>query len=342
MPPTRRLAASTLLNAALLCLAAGAGAQGVPVEDATKEQWKGAQKTFLAADELFDAKRYDEAITAYRASWQIVASPNTRLQIARAHREMGRLGEAFDELNGAVADAERAAAKDPKYELAAKAARSEREALRARIALISVSVENPPEGTELSVGGRKIALEALHEPVAVVPGEVKVVAKMPGRGVAEKVVSATAGGEGSVSLDLAAPQELPRFAPVVAPPSQDAATTPTDTAQTVGSQSSMRPLAYVAGGLGVAGLATFTVFGLMNNSKFSDLDGACPSGRCDPGRDSDIDAGRRYQTIANVGLVVGIVGLGAGTALFLMDSGGEEASARMSVGPGSVNVSGRF
>lgn len=327
----------------LVCtLAAHAAAQGVPVGEATKEQWKGAQKTFLAADELFDAKRYEEAITAYRASWQIVASPNTRLQIARSHRELGRLGEAYDEFDGALTDAERAAAEDPKYEAAAKAARTERDALRARIAMITLEVLSPPDGTELSVGGRSVALQALDRPIAVVPGAVKLVARIPGRPDVEQTVEVPAGGEAKARLDLSAPEELPRFAPVVTPPSPGEKTGPDTTTGAGSGRSSLRPYAYIAGGVGVVGLATFAAFGVMNNSKFGDLDDSCPDGRCAPGRQDDIDAGRRYQTIANVGLAVGVVGLGVGTTLFLLEPKREGPSAGVRLGPGRIDVSGRF
>ena len=96
------------------------------------------------------------------------------------------------------------------------------------------------------------------------------------------------------------------------------------------------------------GLATFGVFGALNNSKFSDLEDQCSNNQCPADLESDADTGRTYQTIANVGLIVGGVGLAAGAVLFLTsDSGSKENSASsttpvVGVGPGSVMVRGKF
>jgi hypothetical protein len=75
-----------------------AGAAGVPVDQASNDQLRAAQKTFRVADDLYDAKRFEEALTADRASYDIVASPNSRLMIARSLRELGRLEQAYHEL----------------------------------------------------------------------------------------------------------------------------------------------------------------------------------------------------------------------------------------------------
>ena len=64
------------------------------------------------------------------------------------------------------------------------------------------------------------------------------------------------------------------------------------------------------------------------------------------GRNDDIEAGRRYQLIANVGLGVGIVGLGAGATLFVLSANKgparEASQTALRVGPASVSLEGRF
>lgn len=72
-------------------------------------------------------------------------------------------------------------------------------------------------------------------------------------------------------------------------------------------------LAYVLGGVGVAGVAGFAALGLSARAGFNDLDQRCrPS--C-PG--SEVDALKRRALLADVSLGVGVVGLGAATYLFL-------------------------
>ena len=112
-----------------------------------------------------------------------------------------------------------------------------------------------------------------------------------------------------------------------------------------------------AGGVGAAGLITFGIFGGMTLSTYGDLDDTCPDGNCPVGSQEDIDAGQTYQTVANVGLVIGLVGAAASATLFLLpmltgsDEGASEeemAAARrhppltIGVGPGALTIGGHF
>ncbi|HEY6460749.1 MAG TPA: hypothetical protein VIY73_11385, partial [Polyangiaceae bacterium] len=108
--------------------------------------------------------------------------------------------------------------------------------------------------------------------------------------------------------------------------------------------SPLRTWAYVAGGVGVAGLVTFTIAGVMARSTYDDLNGACHGGPCPPDKDGEISSGKTQQTLANVGLVIGIAGIAAGATLFVlsMPRGSASASAALVVGPGNVGVRGTW
>ena len=60
----------------------------------------------------------------------------------------------------------------------------------------------------------------------------------------------------------------------------------------------LRPFAFVAAGVGVAGLATFAVAGIMSNSTYSNLETTC-KGPCPPELAGDVSKGKTQQTIAN-------------------------------------------
>jgi hypothetical protein len=172
------------------------------------------------------------------------------------------------------------------------------------------------------------------------PGQVTVVAMAGGRTVSA-VTQVAAGGEGSVQVVMT-PAPEPAPAPVAAP-----APPPAPPEDDGPDHASLRTAAYVAGGIGAAGFITFGVFGALNQSKFGDLQDSCPGSVCPADLQSDIDAGRTYQTVANVGVVVGIVGVATGATLFVLSSGrGDEAatSPRVEVagGLGSVQVKGAF
>jgi len=335
--PTRWLSAA-ILGACLLAPSVAFGA-GTPVDQATKEQLEAAQKTFGAADVLYDAKRYEEAITAFTASYEIVASPNSRLMIARSLRELGRYAEAWKELEGAIADADAATQVDEKYSTTAKAAREDLEKLKAMVARVHVKLVGG-EAT-VSLNGKPLDAAALAEPLVLAPGKATLTAPRRDGSEARAELDLAAGSEQNVELDLAPPKAAPP-PPPAAPAPAPAPPPPSPS----GDGPPYMTMAYVAGGIGAAGLITFGVFGLMNNSKFSSLEDECPGGHCSSDRQSDIDAGRRYQTIANIGLAVGVIGVGAGTALFLL--GGKQSKERAAlqtdvfVGPGRVMLGGKF
>jgi hypothetical protein len=321
-----------------------AQAAGVAVHEANKDQRQAALKAFQDADKLYDTKRYEEALTAFRASYDIVASPNSRLMIGRALKELGRLDEAYQELLGTIADAEAAAAKDAKYADTAKAARDEMAGIEARVAVLTIRLVGAPEGANVSVGGKPVA--SLDRPVVVQPGAVVIVAAAPGRSEARRELELAAGSKSEVELELAPAAAASELPPPPVGPEPEPATA------TLDSSTPLRTWAYVAGGVGVLGLATFGVFGALNNSKFKDIESGCPDDRCAEDRSDEIDSGRRYQMIANVGLIAGVVGLGAGATLFILSSGGEERQASrrdrpakalwLGVSPGSVELGGRF
>ncbi len=333
-----RRSAGLWIALALTAVTVSAWADGVPVHSASREQLRAAQKTFLAGDELFDAGRYDEAISAYRASHEIVASPNSSLQIARSFREVGRIEKAYRAFEKTVSIGRDAVARDKeKYTPTLKVAEKEFAELKAKVALLSIELEEPPRGTELSVGERRLQPKDLANPLVLEPGAYEVVVNAPGQRTKSQRIELAAGSERSIGFNLR-PEEAPAPARPKTQKTQPAPEPPPE------GGSALRPYAYIAGGVGVVGVAAFAVFGLMHNSKFNDLDDSCPQGRCTPDRQSDIDDGKRYQTFANIGLAVGIVGLAAGTTLFVLSGDGSEsvATAKVRVGPGSVQVAGRF
>ena len=104
-------AAALLLLASLSAMRAAHAAAADPV-NATPVQREQAQARFMRGKLFFDAKKYSEALTEFRASLDIVASPNTRLALARCFREMGKLVEAYVELGRASVEGKELAGHD--------------------------------------------------------------------------------------------------------------------------------------------------------------------------------------------------------------------------------------
>jgi hypothetical protein len=73
---------------------------------------------------------------------------------------------------------------------------------------------------------------------------------------------------------------------------------------------------WIAWGIGAAGLASFSAFGVKARLDYDSYESSCGQ-RCTI---SDRDSIATTVGIADVSLVVGIVGMGVGTVLFLLDS----------------------
>ncbi|HEX3596903.1 MAG TPA: hypothetical protein VHU80_17460 [Polyangiaceae bacterium] len=78
-------------------------------------------------------------------------------------------------------------------------------------------------------------------------------------------------------------------------------------------------LAYVFGGVGVAGLGSFTYFAISGKAKQDDLEHGCAP-RCSQ---TQVDAMRTRYLIGDISLAVGVVALGVGTYFFFADPFGE-------------------
>ena len=93
--------------------------------------------------------------------------------------------------------------------------------------------------------------------------------------------------------------------------------------------SSRKTVAYVVGGVGVVALGVGTYFGARALSAWGSRKDHCPSNVCDLDAVFYGDDAKRYGNFANVGLGIGLVGLGVGTYLLVT----APSSSRISVEP---------
>ncbi len=346
----RPLVALCALSGALL---AGGAAHAAPVlpGDATPDQKKQATDHFAAGKQAIESKNWERAAMELRASLDVIDSPNARLELARTLRDSDKLGEAWVEYGRVIETATKLAASESRYAKTADAATNERSDIEPKLAFVTVTVANPPENAALKVGGRVIPHEQWSGPIVAPAGAVDVViADASGNELARQTVSATVGQKIPVALDATAPATAPGGGKASAGTGDDdtpgGAAEPKPAADTPppSNRTKLRPFAYVAGGVGVAGLATFAIAGLLSNSTYSDLQSKCPSskGGCPPGNAGEISSGQTQQTIANVGLVVGLVGVAAGATLFVLSMPPKSpvANAALVVAPGYFGVKG--
>jgi hypothetical protein len=330
------LSAFVAISLALPAVASAEG-PGVLPAAATPVQREQAQTRFLRGRALLDKKQYDEALAEFTASHEIVASPNARLEIARCLRAKGKIVAAYAELGRTAIEAKELVAQDPRYQRASDAAAAEREEMERQLGFVTLTIQNATDATTVVVGGEELKRAAWAEPAPVVTGATEIVVQTPGRGPVKRTVSLAAGQKQTLTIDALSSDEV---GGAQAPPPGPA---PAPAAASSGGPTPLRLGAYVAGGVGVAGLLVFTIGGVMARSTYNDLNNACHGGPCPPDKDGEISSGKTQQTLANVGLVVGIAGVAAGTTLFVLSMKGSSSSTTgMVVAPGWVGLHGAW
>ena len=336
--PARLALPVPLLLAALAGTAvpAVALADGATVTAATPQQKSKAQQLFAQGKRELDAGRPKAAHDLFRRSYAVVASPNSHLFVARCLVALDRPAEAWTEYEAVVGEARRVGAKDKKYKATHDAAEAERDALRPSIGLLRVHVAELPDLATVEVEGREVPPSALAKGIAVAPGSVKIVVKVPDAAPVERSVQLAAGGEKTVSLELAKPL----------------AEEPAPAAET--ESHPWRVAMWTSGVVGVAGIATWAIAASMSRSQLNELNAECTAQTpCDPVRELDYDRARSNQRLANVGLGVGLGAIGVGVVSFFLDRAGapshdkekDDATrvrAQVAAGPSWIGVAGSF
>ncbi len=324
------------LAACAIAIATPALADGALPSEASAVQREQAQSRFQRGKELMGKKSYDDAVIEFRASHDIVASPNARLEIARCLLARGKLVEAYAELGRTTVEAKELQGEDKRYQRAFDSATTERAALQPQLGFVSLTVQNPSDATRVTIGGEEIRRAAWTEPAPVIAGTTAIVVITPGHADVTRSVTLAAGASTSLTIDAqsGALTEGPAIAAAAEPPA----------AAPSGGHVPLRTLAYVAGGVGAAGLATFAIFGALAHSAYDDLQSACGAGPCPPSKADEISSGKTRQTVANVGLAVGIVGVAAGATLFVLSLKRETTgpSAALIVAPAWVGLGGKL
>jgi hypothetical protein len=105
----------------------------------------------------------------------------------------------------------------------------------------------------------------------------------------------------------------------------------------------------VALGVGGAGIAVGSIFGVLALGTKSTLDGACPNKSCPQSSKNDIDSLSTQAWVSNIGFAVGVVGVLTGVILLVTAHHGEKREATRAhahvwpwVGLGAAGLGGSF
>jgi hypothetical protein len=311
-----------------------------------------AQARALAqeAGDLIDAKKYADALDRVTRAETLYHAPTHELMMGQANEGLGHLAAALAIFEKLAAEPIPAAAPHAFVE-AQQAGKERLRALLARVPSLLVSVKGlrPGQRAEVKVDGEPYAIDTAAARPAD-PGSHLIVVSVEGRDpVQQTVLLPEKGGVVTAEVSMAPSDSHEAVSAPQAPPPP----LPSILAEPGGGQphsggGSLVP-AFVAFGVGVAGLGVGAVTGAMSMSNVSDLRNKCPGNVCPSSQQSQIDSTKTLGTVSTVGFIVGGVGAAAGvTLLLLRKPSGESAAARHPrtvvpwVGVGTAGVEGTF
>jgi len=318
-----------------------------------------ARRLAEEAADLYDAGKYEEAQDLFRRAFTLHPAPTLALWEARALVKLGRLVQA-EERYTAVERFELDSDSPELFHEAVEEAAAEVDKLRKRIPTIVLTVEgaapNDP-ALEIQIDGHRLNPAMIGVEAPANPGKHQITALVDGVLRSKVDVTLHERDRRKVTLEVGealgaepAPKPVPTHE--AAPredtmPEDDLEDTPAlepDEPQSTGG--TQRGLGTVTLGLGIVGLTTGVVAGLIAVGKHSTLEENCPNGNCPPAYHDDLDAFRTFRTVSTIGYSVGAGGVVVGTLLLLTSpSAPAEASSDtlgLWVGLGSAGVSGRF
>lgn len=282
---------------------------------------------FDEGNKLMDAGRNAEACPLFERSLALDPSLGTRLNLAICWEKVGRLGSAYRMLRD-VATVAHDTGKTKREETAVEHLTAIRK--RASFATITLADE-PSAGVVVRIDGRDVT-STDYAFVPLDPGEHQVEAIAARKKPFQSVVVVTASEGERHEVDV---------------PKLEAEVVVERKVETV--VNTKRTISYIAGGLGLAGLVTAVVTGVMVGQAESTADEHCTRAvpgsdklGCDAEGSSAVKRGETLLPINAVAIGVAVVGVGVGSYLFFTSTPRTTPAVSASVGPSGVSLVGRF
>ena len=323
----RRLVLHAVVIAGCALQLSPAHAAGVPVSKASAEQKSASQQLFT--DGLVKVQRGErsDALAAFQSSFEIVASPNTKLLIAHQLAGLERWAEAYNAYSEAAELASQAE-DQAKYSTTRTDALSARNESAGRIARLRVDLGT--RSGPVFIGGQEVSVLL---DVAVTPGPVVVVFG-PESGRETRSINVSAGDERVIDFATA-----PNAETVSVP------TKPEVLPADVDEGSAAVPL-MVAGGvflaLGAGGIATFAAFGVMTVDHEDQFALECPNKVCPASLREEVQAAETDKLVANIAAAAGFGSAALGLALLIPGAVLNSQAVVVQAGPTSASLALRF
>lgn len=299
MGRVRRLAA-TLTVFAVVAVRTSAAAEPTAGDRET------TRALLAEGDRLVAEKDFEAALRAFSGAAAIITVPTTVIEVGRMQEALGQLVEARDSYLKAARIAPAPGEPAP-FAVAREEATALAAGLAERIPSVAVSIGALDPGVQpiVTIDGARLPSEAALLPRKLNPGSHSVVVNAAGYMEAMRTIDLHEGETRTVEISLEATSHV-MAAPVPKP------------AAAPHSERRTSPLMVAGFGVGAAGFAVGSVFGIMSLSRASDADEFChANGHCTSQARRDASAATDLANVSNVGFAVALVGAGVGLYAFL-------------------------
>jgi hypothetical protein len=341
-PSLLRSARPTLLLGAL-CAALVVTVASPSRADDSPENISAARTLGIQGVQLADAGKCPEAIEKLKRAESLHHAPTILGRLGECQVNVGEIVEGTENLNLVVR--EPLAPSAPKVFFDAQTrAQKVLTAATPKIAHLVIHLTPADVKASVAVAGKSVPAALIGAERPTNPGTHQVTAVAEGYKPASATVTLAEGGHQDITLLL----EKDPSAVAALPPPVTTQPTPTNTApppEPVAKKSNTA--AYVAFGVGAAGLVVGSVTGALAFGKAGD----CPDKVC-PDQDT-LDSAKSFATISTVSFGVGIAGVAVGTILLLTGNKDEAPAAAKAkpapkfamkpyLGLGSIGLTGSF
>lgn len=264
-----------------------------PSEPAARDHRHKAQVLLAEGNALASQGDFAEALNRYEAAYEEYPSVKLLLNIGTSLRHLGRNAEAAATYRRYLTDPEANPARITELKQLL-------EDIEQEVGWLLIEIQ--PVGASLRVDGKRVATGGSAHSMQVDPGEHTVIVAKPGFATTVRTIEVARRQRARVSVELSALEEA---APTVLQVSDGTA---------------HRPVAYVLGGVGLAGLVASAIFGGLAVSTDSEADEHCwaeDTSICDA---EGADLAEQAQTQATLATALAIGGgalLAAGVVVWL-------------------------
>ncbi|XXT15818.1 hypothetical protein WME94_36785 [Sorangium sp. So ce429] len=291
-----------------------------------------AQAAFDQGVAHMEAGRFDEGCPAIEESQKLDPRPGTLFTLAECEALRGRLATALARFDEYLALYPTLTPKQQQNQGdREKIAREQRETLARDAPAISVSLPpDAPPAAVVKLDGQVLAPTALGTLIPVDPGTHSIALQVPGGPVSERLERLGKGEKKHVALALAVPPPPPARAHRAPAPDTGAG--------------GRRVAVYLAGGLGLVGLAVGGVSGALAMGRKGVVDKNCAGTACNHEGKTAADAMKALGLASTIAFGVGIAGVGGAAVLLLTEpkatSAGASSGAWVAAGVAPVGSGG--